>query len=125
MRSHLYLPEITRKYLKSEISDYVEIYCQKLLPVFKDIESDANKIRDDSYDNLMSQPAYGDFIDPSSIAEEAEDIGIEHYSYLKLGKYSYLQHGMQLFIRYGNSNQGGFYFKKYLTSIIFSLKHSI
>jgi hypothetical protein len=88
MRSQLYLPEITRKYLKSKISDYVEIYCQKLLPVFKDIESDANKIRDDSYDNLMSQPAYGDFIDPSSIAEDAEDIGIEHYSYLKLGKYS-------------------------------------
>ena len=88
MKSQLYVPEIMRKYLKSEISDYVEIYCQKLLPVFKDIESDANKIRDDSYDNLMSQPAYGDFIDPSSIAEDAEDIGIEHYSYLKLGKYS-------------------------------------
>jgi hypothetical protein len=88
MKSQLYVPEITRRYLKSEISDYVEIYSQKLLPVFKDIESDANKIRDDSYDNLMSQPAYGDFIDPSSIAEDAKDIGIEHYSYLKLGKYS-------------------------------------
>lgn len=88
MKSQLYLPEITRRYLKSKISDYVEIYSQKLLPVFKDIESDANKIRDDSYDNVMSQPAYDDFTDPSSIAEEAEEIGIEHYLYLKLGKYN-------------------------------------
>jgi hypothetical protein len=88
MKSQLYLPEIKRRYLKSEISDYVEIYSQKLLPVFKDIESDANKIRDDSYDNVMSQPAYNDFIDPSSIAENALEEGIKHYLYLKLGKYN-------------------------------------
>ncbi|MCJ7789976.1 MAG: hypothetical protein MUP69_07300 [Candidatus Atribacteria bacterium] len=88
MKSQLYLPETTRRYLKSEISDYVEIYSQKLLPVFKNIESDADKYENDFYDNFMSQPAYNGSIDPSSIAEEALEIGIEHYSYLKLGKYS-------------------------------------
>lgn len=88
MKSQLYLPEIKRKYLKSEISDYVKIYCQKLLPVFKDIESDADKYTDDFFDNSMSQPADDDFNDPSSIAENAMEEGIEHYSYLKLGKYS-------------------------------------
>lgn len=88
MKSQLYVTEMTRRYLKSEISDYIEIYFKKLLPVFKDIESDADKCANDFYDNFMSQPASDDFIDPSSIAEEAEDIGIEHYSYLKLGKYS-------------------------------------
>jgi len=87
MKSQLYVTEITRRYLKSEISDYIEIYFQKLLPVFKDIESDADKCANDFYDNFMSQPASDDFIDPSSIAEEALDIGIEHYSYLELGKY--------------------------------------
>ncbi len=88
MKSQLYVTEMTRRYLKSEISDYIEIYFKKLLPVFKDIESDANKLADGFYGDFMSQPASDDFIDPSSIAEEAEDIGIEHYSYLKLGKYS-------------------------------------
>jgi len=87
MKSQLYLPGVKRKHFKSEISDYVEIYCQKLLPVFKDIESDADKRANDFYDNFMNQPASDDFIDPSSIAEEALEIGIEHYSYLKLGKY--------------------------------------
>jgi len=38
--------------------------------------------------NFMSQPAYDDFNDPSSIAEEAEDIRVDHYLHLKLGKYN-------------------------------------
>ena len=88
MKSQLYLPEVTRRYLKSEISDYVKIYSQKLLPVFKDIESDADKYANDFYDNSMSQPAYNGYFDPASIAENAQEEGIEHYSYLKLGKYS-------------------------------------
>jgi hypothetical protein len=36
----------------------------------------------------MSQPACDDSIDPSSIAENAQEEGIEHDSYLKLGKYN-------------------------------------
>ncbi|MBM4137663.1 MAG: hypothetical protein FJ241_12670 [Nitrospira sp.] len=88
MKSQLYVPEKTRKYLKSEISSYVEIYFQKLLPVFKDIENDAENYAKDFYDNFMSQPAYDEFIDPASIAEKALEIGIEHFSYLKLGKYN-------------------------------------
>ena len=88
MKSQLYVPETTRRYLKSVISNYVEIYLQKLLPVFKDIESDADKYANDFFDNYMSQPACDDFIDPSSIAEEAEDIGVDHYLHLKLGKYN-------------------------------------
>ena len=87
MKSQLYVTEMTRRYLKSEISDYIEIYFKKLLPVFKDIESDADKYANDFYGNFMSQPASDDFIDPSSIAEKALEIGIEHYSYLKFGKY--------------------------------------
>lgn len=88
MKSQLYLPETMRRSLKSEISDFVEIYFQKLLPVFKDIESDADKHAQNFFDNFMSQPTYDDSIDPSSIAENAQEEGIEHYSYLKLGKYS-------------------------------------
>lgn len=74
MKSQLYVPEMTRRYLKSEISSYIEIYFQKLLPVSKDIENDADRYANDFYDNFMSQPAYDDFIDPSSIAERALEI---------------------------------------------------
>jgi hypothetical protein len=88
MKSQLYVPETTRRYLKSVISNYVEIYLQKLLPVFKDIESDADKYTKELFDNAMSQPACGDSFDPASIAETAQDEGIDHYLYLKLGKYN-------------------------------------
>ncbi|MBA4348703.1 MAG: hypothetical protein C0415_01755 [Thermodesulfovibrio sp.] len=88
MKSQLYVPEMTRRYLKSEVQSFVEIYFQKLLPIFKDIESEADKLANDFYDNFMNQPAYDEYIDPSSIAEHALEMGIEHYSYLKLGKYN-------------------------------------
>jgi hypothetical protein len=67
MKSQLYLPETMRRSLKSDISDFVKIYFQKLLPVFKDIERDADKYANDFFDNSMSQPAYDDSIDPASL----------------------------------------------------------
>lgn len=88
MRSQLYVPEITRAYLKSEIAFYVEIYFQKLLPVFNDIENEADKLANDFYDNFMNQLADDEYIDPASIAEQALEMGIKHYSYLRLGKYN-------------------------------------
>jgi hypothetical protein len=88
MKSQLYIPEITRRYLKSEIQFFTEIYFQKLLPVFKDIEGEADKLANEFYNDFMSQPANDEYIDPSSIAEQSLNIGIEHYSYLKLGRYN-------------------------------------
>ena len=88
MKSQLYVPEHTRLFLKGEISSYVDIFFQKLLPVFNDIESAADKYANDFYDNFISQPAYDEYVDPSAIAEHALNIGIEHYSYLRLGKYN-------------------------------------
>jgi len=79
---------MTRAYLKSKITSYVEIYFQKLLPVLSDIENEADRYANDFYSNFMNQPATDDFVDPSSIAEKALEIGIEHYSYLKLGRQS-------------------------------------
>ncbi len=85
MKSQLYVPEMTRDFLKSEIASYVEIYFHKLLPVFNDIENKADKYANDFYNDFMNHPATDDFVDPSSIAEKALEIGIENYFYLKLG----------------------------------------
>jgi hypothetical protein len=88
MKSQLFVPEYTRLYLKSQISSYVDIFFQKLLPVFKDIETEADKLATDFYDDFMNQPACDEYIDPASIAEQAFEMSTKHYSYLKLGKYS-------------------------------------
>ena len=88
MKGQLYLPEAKRKYFKSEILNFVEIYTQKLLPVFKDIESVADKFADDFYNKIMNQSGGNDMLDPGSITETALDEGIDYYSYLKLGKYN-------------------------------------
>jgi hypothetical protein len=87
MKSQLYVPEHTRRYFQSQISSFVEIYSQKLLPVFQDMEKEADKCAHDFYDDYMNQPSYDDSVDPASIAEEARDIGIERYCFLKLGRY--------------------------------------
>ena len=87
MKSQLYVPEDTRRYFQSEISSFVEIYSQKLLPVFGNMETEADKCENDFYNDYMNQPSYDDSVDPASIAEEARDIGIERYCFLKLGKY--------------------------------------
>ena len=88
MRSQLYVPKIIRNYLKQEILYYVQIYFEKLLPVFTDMEREAEQRANDFYDNFMNQPSSDEYIDPSSIAEQATGIGASHYSYLSLGKYS-------------------------------------
>jgi hypothetical protein len=88
MISQLYVPEITRQHLKGEIQSFVLIYTQKLLPVFGDIESDAESLANDFYDTFMKQPANDDSIDPSSIADQATDLGIENYFFLSMGKYN-------------------------------------
>jgi hypothetical protein len=79
---------MTTRYLKSEISSYVDIYFEKLLPVFRDIENDADRYASEFYENFMARPAYDDSVDISSIAERALEMGIQHYSYLKLGRYN-------------------------------------
>jgi len=87
MKSQLYVPEDTRRCFRSQISSFVEIYSRKLLPVFEDMEKEADKYATDFYNDSMNQPSNGDSCDPGSIAEEARDIGIEHYYFLNLGRY--------------------------------------
>ena len=86
--SQLYVPEMTRSYLKSEINSYVNVYLDKLLPVFIDIEADADRLANKFYEDFMNSPADDDMVDMAAIPDKALEIGINHYSYLKLGKYN-------------------------------------
>jgi hypothetical protein len=88
MRSQLYVPATTRRHLKEELQSFVRIYTQQLSPVFGNIEREAESVANDFYETFMSQPADDYSIDPSSIAEHATDLGVQHYSYLSLGKYN-------------------------------------
>lgn len=88
MISQLYVNDATRRKLKSQIQSFGEIYFQKLLPVFNNIEDEADNLENEFYDDFMHQPAHDEYIDPSAIAEQSLNIGIEHYSYLRMGKYN-------------------------------------
>ena len=91
MRSQIYLPEMYRRYLKSQILGFARILTEKLFPLFSDIEREADKHADSYYENFMQEPATEeDYIDPASIAETAFEKGLEHYEYLRLGKYNVL-----------------------------------
>jgi len=87
MNGQLHLPEIRRNCFKSQVSQYVDIYMDKLLPVFKDIEKDAEKYSNELFEDFMNQPGYDNSKDPSYIAEESMESGAEYYLYLKLGLY--------------------------------------
>ena len=80
-----------RRYLKSQILGFARILTEKLFPLFSDIEREADKHADSYYENFMQEPATEeDYIDPASIAETAFEKGLEHYEYLRLGKYNVL-----------------------------------
>jgi len=87
MKSQLYVPESTKRYFQSQMSSFIEIYFQKLLPVFRDIEKEAEECESGVYNNYMNRPSDGSSLDPGAIAEGARDVAVEHYSFLKLGRY--------------------------------------
>lgn len=81
VRSQLYVSERIKANFKSQITSHVKLY-EKFLPIFNDIEKEAEKIGNDFYNGYQ-----GPDDDAASIAEKALDISIEYYSYLKLGLY--------------------------------------
>ena len=60
------------------IEYYVDTLENRILPVYKNIEQEAEKINDDKWDEYMSMPG-DDSIDPSELAEKAFDEGLEYF----------------------------------------------
>ncbi|HAN10511.1 MAG TPA: hypothetical protein DCP90_07845 [Clostridiales bacterium] len=88
MKSQLYMWNQLREKYKKEIKQLLDTYENRIAVVFKDIEGEANKVRDEYYENPSD--FYGDpaDIDCSAIAYDAEMIGLEHYEMLDLMKYN-------------------------------------
>ncbi len=91
VKSQIYLPEMDKKHLKSQITWFARILTEKLLPLFFNIEQEADKHANSYYESSMQQTASDEYcIDPASVAETAIEKGLEHYEYLRLGRYNVL-----------------------------------
>ena len=76
VKSQIYVPQMKRSYHKSEINTFVDVFNDKLFPVFEDIEKQAAQYTKDYYHKFMEKPG-DDSIDFVTIAENALEEGIE------------------------------------------------
>ena len=86
MEPQLYLPDMDKKYLIEQISQFVDLFILKLNPVFNNIDEEAEEHGNDFFNNVGG---YGDpgSIDPGDYAEEAMDRAFKHWEFLNHGKY--------------------------------------
>jgi hypothetical protein len=87
MKSLLYVDNRDRQYRKSQIEDFSRILIDKLLPIFSNIEQEAEQYANSSLHEFAADHGYED-IDPGDIAETMEEIKLEYYEYLRLGRYN-------------------------------------
>ena len=87
-KSQIYVPQVTRDYHKSEITRFVDVFNDKLFPVFEDTDKQGDQYAEDYYHKFMEMPG-DDSIDPATIAEDALEKGIDYYSSLTLAKYEF------------------------------------
>ena len=86
MEPQLYLPDMNKKYLKNQISQFVDLFILKLNPVFENIDKEAEEHGNEFFNNACG---HGDpeSIDPGDFAEEAMDRAFKHWEFLNHGKY--------------------------------------
>ena len=86
MEPQLYLPDMNKKYLKDQISQFVDLFILKLNPVFENIDEEAEEHGNEFFNNACG---HGDpeTIDPGDFAEEAMDRAYKHWEFLNHGKY--------------------------------------
>jgi len=76
--SDVYWTGVFRDEFGPQLSALVEVLEKRLLPAFEGIETEAQRISEDTWDRLMSRPATGDE-DPGDFAEAAQEAGVEHF----------------------------------------------
>lgn len=92
MKSQLHLYTNLREKLKDEIKLIVDIYTNRLSPVFGNIEKEAEEKSDEYYNSVAN--ADWDFekdpFDLSLVAEDAFEIGLNYYEKISLMRYNNL-----------------------------------
>ena len=78
-----------RNQLTRQITIFVQNIQDRLLPTFRDIENEAEKVQEQEWDRLCSSYASPD-IDPADLAEKARDAGIDYYTMVSGVKQSLL-----------------------------------
>ncbi|MBI6873438.1 hypothetical protein [Clostridium aciditolerans] len=91
MKSQLYLWDKLRQLKKEEILLFKNTFKERVFPVFKNVEQEAEKLSNDIYNDFMNRTCSEyDIIDPYDIAEHATEIGIDYYEKYSLMRYNTL-----------------------------------
>lgn len=86
MKAQLYLYDALRKNLQRPIELYKETYSNKIMPLFSNIEGEAEKIADERYHELGKN--FNPDHDAADYAADALDAGLEHYEGMSLMRYN-------------------------------------
>ena len=87
MKPQLYLPNMSKQYLKNQIGRFVEVYNLKLKYIFENIDTEAEEHGSSFFESVMHSTYHPDAIDPADIAEEAMDRSVRHWDLLNHGRY--------------------------------------
>jgi hypothetical protein len=89
MKSQIYTSEMTRDLHIRQIKEFTWPFYYKILPQFKNIETEAEKVANDYWHEVMSLPYEESLsLDPGDFAEQAQNHGIDHYMMMTLGLYT-------------------------------------
>ena len=80
-----------REHVLEKHDAFVEAMKERVFPIFRDIDSEAEGFADKKYNELMSMPYWDENVDASSIADMAQDLAIAKYESL-----AFLKHEMLL-----------------------------
>ena len=73
-----YWEECYQKKLIKQISKFYEVIQNRIIPMFDNIEEEAQKVQDDEWGRICSSPGDPDK-DLGDYADDARDVGIEYY----------------------------------------------
>lgn len=77
---------MNKKYLKDQITQFVDLFILKLKPVFENIDTEAEEHGNSFFNDVLFH-SHQEAIDPSDLAEEAMDRTFKHWEFLNHGRY--------------------------------------
>ena len=85
----LYLWRPLREKNIKELTTIIELFFEKIYPIFSNAEHDAEILQEKACNDFMEQPCYSEeeYIDPADVAETFIDFGIKQYEILSLMRY--------------------------------------